>query len=397
MTEAERFLTALAQALSTSSLYEDDHPLRARVMEQGYLKLQDLCDREPDPVFTFIDDEVLFDGVPLRTLRAWMWAERLSDVGVQRIEVLGSPSADEYFDFVARLCARLKGEGPDGEDGVHLRSFRFGAVGIASGEARPGGRTAAREGEGLLPASLGFFDEAAALDWVLDEVRSGGSLEMLEVDLVARALGAAMRGGIDFLIPVLRLEDFDAFTTVHSMNVAILAMAFGEYLGLERKQIHLLGVSGILHDLGKTRIPHEVLEKETDFTEAEWALMKSHPEIGARLILQSDERLEVPAVVAYEHHMTFDGGGYPKPARPRSCHPLSHVIQLADVYDTLSAPRPYRDALPRDGILDVITRGMGTAFDPHLAHGFKRMILDWQSKMEVFEERGEAAALLAGY
>ncbi|NNF26594.1 MAG: HD domain-containing protein [Gemmatimonadetes bacterium] len=396
MTEAEGFLTALAQVLSTSSLYQDDHPLRARVMEQGYLKLQDLCDRNADPVFTFIDDEVLFDGMPLRGLRAWMWAERLSGVGVQRIEVVGSPTAEEYFEFVGHLCTRLKGEAPEEEEGVQLRSFRFGTVSIASGErvrleegARPEG------GKGAV-AAPGFVDEAAALDWVLDEVRSGGKLEMLEVDLVARALGAAMRGGVDFLIPVLRLEDFDAFTTVHSMNVAILAMAFGEFLGLDRKQIHLLGVSGILHDLGKTRIPHEVLEKESDFTEEEWSQVKSHPEIGARLILQSDERLEVPAVVAYEHHMTFDGGGYPTPARPRRCHPLSHVIQLADVYDTLSAPRPYRDALPRGRILEVIGKGTGTAFDPHLAHGFKRMVLDWDSKMKVFEEREEAAELLAG-
>lgn len=396
MNGAESFLTALAQALSTSSLYQDDHPLRARVMDQGYLKLQDLCDLHADPVFTFIDEEVLFDGMPLRGLRAWMWAERLSGVGVQRIEVMGSPSAEEYVEFVGHLCTRLKGDVGEKDDALHLRSFRVGAVGIARGDSEPTSRQARPDGTEGSGDALGFVDEAAALDWVLDEVRSGGKLEMLEVDLVARALGAAMRGGVDFLIPVLRLEDFDAFTTVHSMNVAILGMAFGEFLGLDRTQIHQLGVSGILHDLGKARIPHDVLEKESDFTEEEWAQVKSHPEIGARLILQSDERLEIPAVVAYEHHMTFDGGGYPSPSRPRRCHPLSHVIQLADVYDTLSAPRPYRDALPRDRILEVITKGTGTAFDPHLAHAFKRMILDWDSNMKVFEEREEAADLLAG-
>ena len=394
--EAERFLTALAQALSTSALYEEDHPLRGRVLEQGYLKLQDLCDGHADPVFTFIDDEVLFDGAPLRGLRAWMWAERLSEVGIQRIEVMGSPSAEEYFDFVGHLCSRLRGEGAQDDEAVHLHGFRFGAVGIATGdgESARGGTAPAREIDASAGA-LGFVDEAAALDWVLDEVRTGGKLQMLEVDLVARALGAAMRGGVDFLIPVLRLEDFDAFTTVHSMNVAILAMAFAEFLGLDRKQIHQLGVAGILHDLGKTRVPHEVLEKESDFTDEEWAQVKAHPEIGARLILQSDERLEIPAIVAYEHHMTFDGGGYPTPARPRRCHPLSHVIQLADVYDTLSAPRPYRDALPKDRILEVITKGTGSAFDPHLAHGFKRMISDWESKMRVFDEREDAEELLA--
>ena len=395
MTQAESFLTALAQGLSTSSLYEDDHPLRSRVLEQGYIKLQDLCEGSSDPVFTFIDDEVLFDGAPLRGLRAWMWAERLSEVGVQRIEVMGTPTAEEYFALVTHLCTRLRGGSDKVDDVVRLDSFRFGAVGISSSETDGARRPATGSGREGHVAALGFVDEAAALDWVLDEVRSGGALEMLEVDLVARALGAAMRGGVDFLIPVLRLEDFDAFTTVHSMNVAILAMAFAEFLGLDRKQIHILGVSGILHDLGKTRIPHEVLEKESDFTDEEWAQIKSHPEIGARLILQSDERLEVPAVVAYEHHMTYGGGGYPTRSRPRRCHPLSHVIQLADVYDTLSAPRPYRDALPKDRILDVISKGAGSAFDPHLAHGFRRMILDWESKMKVIEEREAAAEILA--
>ncbi len=392
MIEAERFLTSLAQALSTASLYEEDHPLRGKVLDQGFLRLQDLCDRSGEPVFTFMEDDVLFDGAPVRSLRSWMWAERLARVGVQRIEIVGSPEPDEYAEFVGILCQRLRGEEHESDDGARLRSFRYGAVGIASA-AEPSVHHGA--GEQGSRAVAGFLDEASALDWVLDEVRSGRELQMLEVDLVARALGAAMRSGVDFLIPVLRLEEFDAFTTVHSMNVAILSMAFGEFLGLDRKQIHQLGVAGILHDLGKTRIPHAVLEKESDFTDEEWTQVRSHPEIGARLILQSDERLEIPAVVAYEHHMTYDGGGYPSPARPRPCHPLSHLVQLADVYDTLAAPRPYRAALRRDQIVAVLTKGTGSAFDPHLAHGFKRMIAEWETKMQVFDERDAAEASLA--
>ncbi|MDH3222225.1 MAG: HD domain-containing protein, partial [Gemmatimonadota bacterium] len=267
MIEAEHFLTSLAQALSSASLYEVDHPLRGRVLDQGFLKLQDLCDRSGEPVFTFMEGDVLFDGAPLRSLRSWMWAERLARVGVQRIEVVGSPRRDEYAEFVDVLCRRLKGEDEGPDDGVRSRSFRYGAVGIASGADSPI-RTGGEEQRAR--AVAGFLDEASALDWVLDEVRSGRELQMLEVDLVARALGAAMRSGVDFLIPVLRLEDFDAFTTVHSMNVAILSMAFAEFLGLDRKQIHQLGVAGILHDLGKTRVPHAVLEKESDFTDEEW-------------------------------------------------------------------------------------------------------------------------------
>jgi putative two-component system response regulator len=113
------------------------------------------------------------------------------------------------------------------------------------------------------------------------------------------------------------------------------------------------------------------------------------------MILASDERLELPAIVAYEHHMTFDGGGYPRPARPRRCHPLSHVIQLCDVYDTLAAPRPYRDAMVRPEIMKTLERGAGTAFDPHLSHGFRRMLAEWADRLKMVEER-EAEPARAG-
>ncbi|MGI9628413.1 MAG: HD-GYP domain-containing protein, partial [Longimicrobiales bacterium] len=267
--------------------------------------------------------------------------------------------------------------------------FRYGAVGIQADEAMPFIESDRSVEDDSGPTALDFLDEAGAFDWVLGEVRSGRELQMLEVELVVKALGAAMRGAVDFLIPVLRLEEYDKYTTVHSLNVSILAMAFGEFLGLDRDQIQILGIGGVLHDLGKIKVPPAVLEKETDLSPEEWKLIRQHPVDGARIILESDERLELPAIMAYEHHMCFAGGGYPVPARKRSCHPLSHLLQLCDVYDTLAAPRPYRGPLPRAKILSAIEEGAGTIFDPHLARGFRRMMGEWDGKIQVFESDGE--------
>ncbi|MGI9628883.1 MAG: hypothetical protein ACR2QM_18760, partial [Longimicrobiales bacterium] len=219
MIEAERFLTGFAQALSTFALYEEDHPLRERILDQGFIKLQDLCELGADPVFTFFDDDVLFDGRPLRNFRAWMWAQRLSGAGVQRVEVVGPPTRAGYEAFVDDIYSRLQADEPPEDAGRLVDGFRYGAVGIQADEAMPFVESDGSLEDDSGPTALDFLDEAGAFDWVLGEVRSGRELQMLEVELVVKALGAAMRGAVDFLIPVLRLEEYDKYTTVHSLNV----------------------------------------------------------------------------------------------------------------------------------------------------------------------------------
>src|SRR2546429_5903301 len=122
------------------------------------------------------------------------------------------------------------------------------------------------------------------------------------------------------VIPLLQLKEFDQYTTTHSMNVAVLTMALAESRGLSARDVRAFGVAGLLHDIGKVKIPIEVLTKPGRFSDSERALMNQHPAEGARLILRAEEDLDLAAVVAYEHHIMLNGDGYPTFQFRRDCH-----------------------------------------------------------------------------
>jgi putative two-component system response regulator len=186
------------------------------------------------------------------------------------------------------------------------------------------------------------------------------------------------------VLPLLQLKEFDQYTTTHSMNVAVLAMALAESLELGSAQVRAVGVAGLLHDLGKVRVAKEVLLKPGKLTEEERAEIQRHPVEGARILLAGDQPLDLAAVVAYEHHLMMDGSGYPCRHSPRDTHYGSRMVHLCDVYDALRTKRPYRDAWESEKALRYIEERAGLEFDPALAATFTTMIRRWDQRvMEV--------------
>src|SRR5262249_54947566 len=162
--------------------------------------------------------------------------------------------------------------------------------------------------------------------------------------------------------------------TTHSLNVSVLSMALAEFLGMGPADVRAFGVAGLLHDLGKVRIPIEVLTKTGKLTPDERVLMNRHPVEGARLILESEEDLDLAAVVAYEHHIMLNGLGYPQVRYRRPCHEASNLVHVCDVYDALRTRRPYRDAWPVEQVLPYIEGRAGMEFDPKCVRAFIGMM-----------------------
>jgi putative two-component system response regulator len=121
--------------------------------------------------------------------------------------------------------------------------------------------------------------------------------------------------------------------------------------------------------------------------------MNRHPVEGARLILASEEELDLAAVVAYEHHIMLNGLGYPQMRYRRSCHEASNLVHVCDVYDALRTRRPYRDAWPVEQVLPYIEGRAGLEFDPQYVQAFIAMMHKWESQVAVIAD--ERAALPA--
>jgi putative nucleotidyltransferase with HDIG domain len=295
-------------------------------------------------------------------------------VGIQRLEFSREPTRDEYEAFLEHALLRLARGALDTSEARFgaATAIRFGTLGV-----RGDGDAVAPDDARALPTATIRYSleaEAQAVEWVHAEVSAGARLPLLEAEAVVHSLMAAMHGAGDVVLPLVQLKSYDEYTTTHSLNVAVLAMALAEYLGLASSEVRAYGVAGLLHDLGKVCVPLEILNKPGKLTDAERAEIQRHPAEGARIILRGDAQLDLAAVVAYEHHIMLNGGGYPRLHFGRACHPASALVHVCDVYDALRTKRPYRDAWAADDVLAYLEKGAGTEFDPELVHAFVAMM-----------------------
>ncbi|HSJ15987.1 MAG TPA: HD domain-containing phosphohydrolase [Longimicrobiales bacterium] len=367
------FLNAFSHALASISLYRDGHPARERAIDGAYEMLLRL--QESGRVrFTFLREEIVFGDHPLRELKSWEWAERLSEAGIQRLEFETDVTRDDFDGFLEIVHARLNPGGLSSTEARQMRETRihFGSVGLRGQQA-----VAAT---GPAPIDLRLDAEAEALNWLHEEVQTHHQLHLAEAETVVRSLSLAMQAERGLVLPLLQLRHYDEYTTTHALNVSVLTMGLAHYLGVGGRDVRGFGVAGLLHDIGKVTIPYEVLSKPGKLTEEERALMNRHPVEGARLIIEMQDQLELAAVVAYEHHIMINGGGYPELRFPRECHFASRLVHLCDVYDALRTRRPYRDAWPAEKVLSYIMEQAGTEFEPGLAQKFIEMMRVWEPR-----------------
>jgi len=387
MSEPARFLAAFAQALAGMALYADGHPARERAIDLAYEELRGIQEDTAQPLFTFLGDEVVFGQQPLRDMKAWDWGMRLANAGIQRLEFQEAVTREDFEGFLEEVLARLTLSTIDTTEARQMRrsSIRFGSVGLK-------GEGDAPHAEPLPTATLSFSlgEEAETLRWLQSEVRERGTVPLVEAEAIVRSLSVAMHGGSQVMLPLLQLKEFDQYTTTHSMNVAVLTMALAEYMGLAPTDVRAFGIAGLLHDVGKVRIPIEVLTKPGKLTPAERVLMNQHPADGARIILETNQPLDLAAIVAYEHHIMINGGGYPTLRFARDCHHASKLVHVCDVFDALRTRRPYREAWALEKVVSYLHELAGAEFDRELVDVFTRMMQESESRVAVLHDTAEA-------
>jgi HD-GYP domain-containing protein (c-di-GMP phosphodiesterase class II) len=180
------------------------------------------------------------------------------------------------------------------------------------------------------------------------------------------------------VIALTTIKNFDEYTFNHSLNVGILALAMGQRLGFDKKNLVKLGTAGLLHDIGKVEISKEILYKTGKLSDTEWNRMKLHSLFSVRQILKTrglDEVSISALVTAYQHHWNFNGTGYPTSDQTKITPSfLSRIIRICDAYDAMTTPRPYQPVpyIPALAIR-VIWERKGTFFDPDLVKIFVQL------------------------
>ena len=196
------------------------------------------------------------------------------------------------------------------------------------------------------------------------------------------------------LFELATFDDIDRFTVGHSVRVALLAMHVARAAGASDERLLVIGTAGLLHDIGKSRVPSGVLFKEGRLEPDEWREMAEHPRLGAEILLE--QRNVPPAAIgaAFTHHMGPTGGGYPEPVLPFRPSSVSRLIRVCDVFEALTAVRPYKPALTPIEALAIMHRNADD-FDADWLRFFVETIGLYPIGSQVWLDTGERATVVA--
>ncbi len=209
---------------------------------------------------------------------------------------------------------------------------------------------------------------------LLVDVRLGRQIEIEKVEpLVARIVDSIFASA-DALLPLARLKQHDNYTFQHSVSVCALMTAFARTLGLPRETIREIAIGALLHDVGKARIPDEILNKPGKLTEAEFERMKSHV-VQSKLILMATPGISPIALeVASEHHERYDGSGYPNRLAGEAISLRGRMAAIVDVYDAITSERVYHKGMPPTEALRKLLEWSSNHFEPRLVQAFIRSV-----------------------
>ena len=171
---------------------------------------------------------------------------------------------------------------------------------------------------------------------------------------IASNLMNAINSNDAVAIDINALKTSDEYTFKHSVDVATMSMVLARQQNLSDKQIYEIGVAGLLHDIGKTKIPLEILNKPARLTDEEFAVMKQHPVFGYRMIKDKDEFSNDISMAVLQHHEKMNSKGYPVGFPQDKITKYARILTVADIYDALVTERPYKSAFSQRDAVEMI-------------------------------------------
>ncbi len=392
-------LRLLSRAKRNAALYGAGHPFILETFKTLHQVLQTVLASRPS-VRIFIHEDTFFvenavlleDSLQLEALLKTFEDREITaiqlDAGIE-------PSELQYLVEVLNLdpkeVQRLGGAAAYLEEHKvqHIKLGAIAGTGPAVGSERQTGLRASEDDHtaplraptSSRPTSSGTPAQRAKLD-PQDAYRAGLRLQdeltyqaAVDQPLDLRKAHRVVNSFIDIIaedgaaLPAIAImKNYDEETYHHSVNVSILSLLIGTRMKLSRELLVTLGFAALLHDIGKVRIPLEILAKPAKLTPGEMEVIKRHPVFGAHALRALPGLSRLAMVVAFEHHANYNLSGYPMILEKKMPHLLTRIVQVADVYDAMTSTRRiYKRPLEREEALQIILDGAGTVYDPVVA------------------------------
>jgi HD-GYP domain-containing protein (c-di-GMP phosphodiesterase class II) len=379
----EAFIVAFVRMLKGAIFYDRNNPTLVRLVMEALRTITGILNHVDRLVIKTVRDAVFCNNQRVRisaeTFQSYKgYIQQMHLCGIRELEFMRDVSAHDLTEFMFLLL-----EVPENREdnyeyvleeianrdicGVHIRK-----QGKIEGEPDLDDPDVLRhQSKEVYFSTIGVIKQLMGNEEmkVLD-VRKAKRLMLNTVDIVLRDEST--------LLGLANIKSYDDYTFNHSVNVSIYAIALGQRLGLPKKYLGYLGIAALFHDVGKTNIPKEILNKPGALTPDEWDVIETHPLRGTEMMIKLKGWGELSSRImagTFEHHLKFNLSGYPRVAVPRQMSLFSRIIAIADCYDALGRPRVYR-RVPyiSEKIIGLMLQRRGVDFDPLLVKVFVNMV-----------------------
>lgn len=398
---SESLLTDFFRLIQAVKIHKDNNPIVVQSLEEFMKTVHRLESEEARFIIRIIDGRLFLQEEKLsyRTENANLLANVINYFEARRLYGLSFATnldlteRDEFLVFVNLLNSSESQDNPEQWLEQKIHEYRFGWVEIlhdvlsedqtaaydTNAPNRANIRKPSRRDNARIQAGKNaYIGTLTALKEISAKVttnKPGGVRKALRI--VQNIVDLLMEDNV-VLLGLSTIRDFDDYTYVHSVNVGILAMTLASRIGLSRESLEVIGICGLFHDLGKTVVPLDIINKPGKLTQEEFEEVQKHVLHSVRLILRLKATRDIRSKIIigpFEHHLKYDLSGYPQTSRKKPLSLYGRIISIADVYDALTSPRVYHTTeISPHRALQIMANGAGTDFDPILLKVFIKMI-----------------------
>jgi HD-GYP domain-containing protein (c-di-GMP phosphodiesterase class II) len=362
MEKVKSFLATLMSAVSNCTLYSKEHASVSNLTRRAFSELSALLDQSDNLECMIVGNDLIVNKEPLRGigLQGLNLMKRLKRKELSGVNFLKGITFPELLAFIADISNSAQAP-------VSSAHIKTGAVDIRLGG--PGKDTDFDiKMEGLTSIAS---EQIATVKEVYHGLTPFKELNITGLEEVVVNFIVTFRREANILKLISPVKSFSEYTYTHATNVAVLSMFQAETMGVCDDLLRDIGISALLHDVGKLFIAKEVLEKQGALDEKEWEEIRMHPVSGAKYLTKAQGLPRLAPVVAIEHHRKFDGTGYPKfMLSDKKQHLCSQIVAISDYFDALRSRRPYRKALDIKEVISIMKRERGSGFNPVLLDNF---------------------------
>ncbi|MBE9535824.1 MAG: HD-GYP domain-containing protein [Proteobacteria bacterium] len=387
MERAAEALKYISGGLKVRTLYPAGHPAIMQQVEKSYSLISELLREHKRLMLAMVDDVFIIQDEPNYEASEYLgdFLRMFKEKKVERVtfhEGLEKKEMDGFYEILAAPMNEIRTT----EGGLQAAFDSRGLTHIVLERLEKEKRDI-----DMLARKI-YTDALDVLDHVISEVRLGKLPTVDKTQEVISEMVGVVLEDKNAILGLTMIKGYDNYLFNHSVNVSILAVALGEALDLPESTLNDLGIGALLHDIGKTNTPEDIVKKPGKLDETEWEVMQQHPALGHEILSSMKDIHKTSADIAYEHHLRYDKtDGYPFEAIGRDTNPCSQIVSIADIYDAITTLRPYKDVIGPNEALKIMKKLVGTTLNPDYFKNFVTMLGIYPAGTLVRLDTGEVA------